>query len=107
MSQEQHRKLFLVFFFSCASSKPILFTSSETDDKRLPTQEGKQTSQESVSTSERPRSNQALQVKKTLIAMYGPRLENTAQNCAAGMRGRSTSTGYVCRLFLNNHCQCV
>ena len=45
----------------CAdSSKPVPSTSSEPDDSKLPTEEGKHTSQESASASERPRFNQAL-----------------------------------------------
>ena len=42
------------------SSEPVPFSSSEPFECRPPTQEGKQKSQASVSTSERPRFNQAL-----------------------------------------------
>ena len=48
-----------LIFHSRDSSKPVPSTSTELTDNRLPTQEGKQTSQESASTSEWPRSNQA------------------------------------------------
>ena len=50
------------------SSEPVPSTSSEPVDVRSPTQEGKQTSQESASTSERLRSNQAL-VKNLILSL--------------------------------------
>ena len=58
--KRQHRKLGLVFFkvVIIYSFKPVPASSSERVDNRLPTQEGKQTSQESASTSESQRSNQ-------------------------------------------------
>ena len=59
------------------SFKPVPSTSSEPVDNRPPTQEGKQTSQESDSTNKWLRSNQA--PVKTLIAnaMEGPDLKVT------------------------------
>ena len=56
------------FIRSHDSSEPVPSTSSEPVDNRPPTQEGKQTSQESASTSERTRSHQA-PVKICQIAM--------------------------------------
>ena len=52
--------LFFSFHSSDDSSEPVPFSSSEPIECRPPTQEGKQKSQESGSTSERPRFNQAL-----------------------------------------------
>ena len=51
-----------LFFFHSPddSPKPVPFTSSEPVDNRLPTGQNKQTSQETVSTSKSPGSNQAL-----------------------------------------------
>ena len=65
-----HFFYYFYFYFirSHDSSEPVPSTSSEPVDNRPPTQEGKQTSQESASTSERPRSHQA-PVKICQIAM--------------------------------------
>ena len=48
-----------LIFHSRDSSKPVPSISSEPVDNKLSYQEGKHTSQESASTSEWPRSNQA------------------------------------------------
>ena len=49
------------FYCSCDdSSEPVPSTSSEPIVNRPPTQDGKQTRQESASASKRPRSNQVL-----------------------------------------------
>ena len=54
------QKKSLLFFNSHDDcSEPVPSISSELADNRPPIQEGKQTSEESASTSERPRSNQA------------------------------------------------
>ena len=77
------------------SSEPVPSTSSESVDNRLSTQEGKQTSQESVSTCKSPRPNQAPVIN---VDCHGPpRLKDTesgavihqlAQNSAVSARGR-------------------
>lgn len=54
------------------SSEPVSFTSSEVNDGRLPTQEGKQTCQESSSTSKRVSFNQT-----PANAMECPKLADT------------------------------
>ena len=52
--------LFFCFCIYDDSFQPVPFTNSKLVDSRLPTQEGKQTSHTSASTSEWPRSNQAV-----------------------------------------------
>ena len=91
LQKKTRQKTLSLVFFSCFfpvmiilnsftilnSFKPVPSASSEPVDNRPPTQEGKQTSQESASTSKRLRSNQA--PVKTLIAsaMEGPDLKVT------------------------------
>ena len=61
-ARKNHAKNLTNNFCFCSyddSSKPVPSTNSELVDNRLPTQESKQTSQESASTRERLRSNQA------------------------------------------------
>ena len=62
------KTLSLTFCSHDDSFEPVPSTGSEPVDNRPPTQEGEQTSQESVSTSERLRSNQA-PLKNVQIAM--------------------------------------
>ena len=82
------------------SSKPVLSTSSKPVDIRPPTQDGKQTSQESASTSERPRSNQA-PVIKMLTAMEGPKLE--VAECSAVIRQARTEFFSRCKRLNMNY----
>ena len=53
------KKVFPFFYSHDDCSELVPSISSELADNRLPIQEGKQTSEESASTSERPRSNKA------------------------------------------------
>ena len=67
------------FCFHCRddSSEPAPSTSSELVDNRVPTQEGKQASQKSASTSKRPRCNQALVKNVDYHGMEEPKHEDT------------------------------
>ena len=58
-AKKQHLFLFFCFRSRDDSSNPVPSTSSELVDNGSPTQEGKQTSQESASASEGPRSDRA------------------------------------------------
>ena len=74
---------FFFLFFSWSrddSSEPVPFTSSKPVDNRPPTEECKQTSRESASTKERPRSNQV--PVRNIVAMAGPKLEDAESNAA-------------------------
>ena len=64
-----------VFYSHDDSSELYISTGSETVDFRPPNQVGKQTCRESANTNERSRFNQAW--VKMLIAMKGPKLEDT------------------------------
>ena len=70
------QKMLTSFYYSHDdSSEPYISTGSETVDFRPPNQVGKQTCRESANTNERSRFNQAW--VKMLIAMEGPKLEDT------------------------------
>ena len=108
--ERQCRKL-TFFLRSCDdSSEAFPSTSSKPADIRSPTQESKQTSQESASASKKQALNRH-QLKMFQFTMDGSKLEDSESSASptefCSRCERQNFNQISAGLFLKNHCQCV